>query len=100
VNEAYGMVLLEAQAQGCPVVAGRFGGVPDAMMADETGLLAAPGDAEDFARCVAALLADPARRAAMGIASREFIASERNLAGAAAILRGALAPLLDRRSAA
>jgi glycosyltransferase involved in cell wall biosynthesis len=100
VNEAYGMVLLESQAHGCPVVAGRFGGVPDAMIADETGLLAAPGDPEDFARCLSALLVDPARRAAMGAAGRRFIASERNLASAVTILRGALGPLLDRRSAA
>ncbi len=100
VNEAYGMVLLEAQSQGCPVVAARFGGVPDAIVANRTGLLAAPGDPDDLARCVAALLADPARRIAMGQAGREFIASERSLANAAAILGEALGPLLDRRSAA
>ena len=33
VNEAYGMVLLEAQALGCPVVAGAYGGVASVVQA-------------------------------------------------------------------
>jgi glycosyltransferase involved in cell wall biosynthesis len=89
------MVLLEAQGQGCPVVAGRFGGVPDVVLRGETGLLAAPGDPQDFARCVAELLSDPVRRTQMGAAGRRFVRSERGLDGAAIILREALMPLLE-----
>lgn len=94
VNEAYGMALLEAQAMGCPVLAGGYGGVASAMQAGRTGLMSARGDVAAFARDLAALLDDPARRAAMGEAARRFVHEERNLHGAAAILRGALAPLI------
>lgn len=90
VNEAYGMVLLEAQAAGCPVVAGGYGGVRDALRDGVTGVVTPPGDAAAFAEAVADLLADPARRGAMGLAARRFIVEERSLSHAAAILREAL----------
>ncbi len=90
VNEAYGMVLLEAQAAGCPVVAGGYGGVRDALHDGLTGIVTPPGDALAFAEAVAGLLADPARRSAMGLAARRFVAEERSLVHAAAILREAL----------
>ncbi len=94
VNEAYGMVLLEAQAHGCPVVAGRHGGVPDVVQHGVTGLLARPDDAASFAVAIETLLADPARRAEMGSAASRFVRSERSLDQAARILREALVPLL------
>jgi glycosyltransferase involved in cell wall biosynthesis len=97
VNEAYGMVLLEAQAEGCPVVAGRFGGVRDAMLPGETGLLAAPGDPADLARCAVALLSDPMRRDSMGEAAARFVGTERSVDKAAEILRAALLPALRQR---
>ncbi len=65
IKEAWGMALLEAQAAGLPVVAGRSGGVPAVVADGETGLLAAEGDAAAFAEAVATLLDDPSRRAAM-----------------------------------
>ena len=60
------MALLEAQAAGLPVVAGRSGGVPSVVADGETGLLAPEGDAAAFAEAVGALLADPERRARDG----------------------------------
>jgi glycosyltransferase involved in cell wall biosynthesis len=94
VNEAYGMVLLEAQAHGCPVVAGAYGGVASVVRHGETGILTHPGDAADFAGAVAALIEDRRRRAALGAAARSFVRRERTLGSAAAILRQALAPLV------
>ncbi|MGQ9366338.1 glycosyltransferase family 4 protein [Azospirillum sp. ST 5-10] len=88
VNEAYGMALLEAQAAGLPVVAGRTGGVPDIVRDGVTGRLVAVGDAAALADAVAALLADPAARAAMGEAARRCAAAEHDLAAAAAVLDG------------
>lgn len=96
INEAYGMVLLEAQAGGCPVVAGGYGGVAGALRPGITGVMTAPGDNAAFAEAVAALLADPARRRAMGSAARRFIATERSLPHGAAILRDTLRPLVAR----
>ncbi len=100
VNEAYGMVLLEAQAHGCPVVAGRYGGVPDVVQDGVTGLLTTPGDAASFGSAIADLLAHPPRRAEMGAAASRFVTTERSLGKAAGILREALGPLLERPIAA
>lgn len=58
VNEAYGLVLIEAQAAGMPVVAGRSGGVPDIVCDGKTGYLCPEGDAGAFAAALDRLLAD------------------------------------------
>lgn len=70
LSEAFGMALIEAQAAGLPVIAGRTGGVPEVVADGETGLLPPVGDAAAFADAVAALIDDPARRARLGAAAR------------------------------
>nr|WP_246504954.1 glycosyltransferase family 4 protein [Microvirga antarctica] len=99
VNEAYGMVLLEAQSAGIPVVAGDFGGVAAVMQDGRTGCLTAPGDAQAFADALGGLMADPTRRRSMGGAARLFVESERTLAHAAIRLRESLCPLLGKSAA-
>jgi len=47
-TETLGLVLLEAMASGCPVVACRAGGVPDAIRDGETGFLFEPDDEGSF----------------------------------------------------
>jgi glycosyltransferase involved in cell wall biosynthesis len=94
VNEAYGMVLLEAQAHGCPVVAGRNGGVSSVVLHGETGLLSSGGDAAAFTAAVLTLLKDGTLRRRLGAAARRFVREERGLAQAAERLRGALLPLV------
>jgi phosphatidylinositol alpha-1,6-mannosyltransferase len=54
--EGFGLVFLEASACGKPVVGGRSGGVPDAVVDGVTGLLANPHDPEDIARILVRLL--------------------------------------------
>jgi glycosyltransferase involved in cell wall biosynthesis len=94
VNEAYGMVLLEAQLFGCPVVAGSYGGVASVVKHQKTGLLCRPGDAAALAEAVSRLLTDPERRNGFGIAARDFVTRERDLDRAAFRLHTVLAPLL------
>lgn len=48
-TETLGLVLLEAMAAGCPVVACRAGGVPDAVEHGVTGFLFDPEDRDSFA---------------------------------------------------
>jgi glycosyltransferase involved in cell wall biosynthesis len=95
VNEAYGMALLEAQACGLPVVAGRSGGVPEIVAHGETGLLTAAGDCDAFAVALANLIEDPARRGAMAGAAVAKVEAQHGIASAAdqldAILREAVA---------
>lgn len=83
VDEAFGMVLLEAQAAGTPVIAGGFGGVPEIVADGVSGLVAPPGDVAAFARAVALLLDDPLRRRAMGTAARAHIKDNHDLPEAA-----------------
>jgi glycosyltransferase involved in cell wall biosynthesis len=61
----------EAQACGVPVVGFRCTGLPDAVLHDRTGYLAAPYDTVDLAYGIGSLLADPGRRQAMGEAARQ-----------------------------
>ena len=86
INEAYGLSLLEAQAAGLPVVAGRSGGVPEVVADGETGLLAPAGDASAFAISIRNLLEDPDRRSAMAAAAARRAASDLDIARATAEL--------------
>ena len=92
-GEAYGMAYLEAQAEGLPVVAQRTGGIPSVVVDRVTGLLTEPGDVAAYVSAVRRLMLDCDLRRSMGAAAERLVRGERTLAGAAAILRGALDPL-------
>ena len=62
------LTVLEALACGVPVVASRVGGIPE-QLTDATGALVRPGDADELAAAVEALLADPDRRVRIGAAA-------------------------------
>ncbi len=100
VNEAYGMAMLEAQAAGLPVVSCATRGVPDVVQHDITGLLAQHIDANLLADCLRAVLSDPTRRKAMGIAAAEFVLQSRSLSQASRTLALALEPLRPLSAAA
>lgn len=68
--EGFGLVYLEAGAHGLPIVAHAIGGVPEAVIHDETGLLTAPGDITALTQAFTRLLADPALRRRLGEAGR------------------------------
>jgi glycosyltransferase involved in cell wall biosynthesis len=67
--ESFGLVIIEAMAQGRPVVTTTAGGMPEA--AGDVGLLVPPRDPPALAAKVRALLADPALRARLGERGRE-----------------------------
>jgi len=86
VKEAFGVALIEAQAAGLPVIAGRSGGVASVVADGKTGLLAPEGDAAAFANALDALLRDPARRSRMGEAAMERASRELDISVAASLL--------------
>ncbi|PIQ63577.1 MAG: glycoside hydrolase [Bacteroidetes bacterium CG12_big_fil_rev_8_21_14_0_65_60_17] len=71
--EGFGIVFLEANACGTPVVGADTGGIPDAIDHEQTGLLVPPDDAAALARALSGLLADPDRAEAMGAAGRKRV---------------------------
>jgi glycosyltransferase involved in cell wall biosynthesis len=72
-NEGTPVVVIEALAAGCPVVATSVGGVPDVIRDGVDGFLVAAGDVEQLAERLARLAADPELRARMGEAGRESV---------------------------
>ena len=75
-NESFGLVALEAQACGTPVVAAAVGGLVTSVRDGFSGLLVDGHDPVDWARALGGLLAAPGRRALMARAAadhaREF----------------------------
>ncbi len=70
--EAAGLVNIEAQACGLPVLASRIGGIPEYVADGRTGVLFPPGDAEGLAAAVRRLLGRPDRLREMGREAREL----------------------------
>jgi glycosyltransferase involved in cell wall biosynthesis len=64
------VVTFEAMACGRPVVASATGGLIEAVIDGETGLLVPPGDVSALREALRRLLSDPALRKRMGEAAR------------------------------
>lgn len=61
-TEGFGLIFLEANACGKPVIGGRAGGATDAIIDGETGLLVDGNDSAAIAKALRDLLGDAARR--------------------------------------
>jgi glycosyltransferase involved in cell wall biosynthesis len=66
-------VVLEAMAYGLPVVSTAVDGIPEAVMNEDTGLLAPPHDPVSLAVAMRRLLRSPEMRATMGAAGRDRV---------------------------
>jgi glycosyltransferase involved in cell wall biosynthesis len=64
--EPFGIVGIEAMAQARPVIGSRVGGIPDWLAHRETGLLVAPGDANELADALDAVIGDSSAAQLMG----------------------------------
>jgi phosphatidylinositol alpha-1,6-mannosyltransferase len=71
--EGFGIVCLEAGACGKPVVAGRSGGLVDAVEDGVTGILVDPDDTSAVAGAVVSVLQDPSLARRMGEAARQRV---------------------------
>ncbi len=75
-HEPWGLVLNEGMCFGLPVVASdAVGAAPDLVHPGENGFVYPVGDVEALAGALRTLLEDPARRARMGVRSREIVAA-------------------------
>jgi D-inositol-3-phosphate glycosyltransferase len=70
-NESFGLVAIEGQACGTPVVAANVGGLPTAVVDGETGVLVEGHNPGDYAHVIGRLLDDEATRDAMSRAGAE-----------------------------
>jgi len=75
LNEAVGLVLVEAQSQAIPVIASNVGGIPETIKDNETGILVPPGHSEKFMQAIVFLLDHPDKRRAMGAAAQAWVES-------------------------
>ena len=86
IREAFGLVLLEAQAAGLGIIAGDTFGVPDIVRDGETGLLSREGDVAALAANLRKVLETPSLADTLGTRARQHILEAHTLqAGAARV---------------
>jgi glycosyltransferase involved in cell wall biosynthesis len=73
LDEGLPMAVLNAMAEGLPVVATSVGGLPELVEDGRTGYLVPPRDSLALARRLRRLLLEPERRSALGAAGRERV---------------------------
>ena len=79
IGESLGMVFLEAQACGLPVVAFDNAGVPEAVQDRKTGLLVPAHEMAPFVDAVKRLLSDRDLRRQMGQSAKAYVRTNHNL---------------------
>lgn len=95
VDEAFGMVYLEAQAAGLPIIAQHRPGVCDVV--SPASLTPISGGSDGLAEAADALLADLKIRQAVGENVRKFVAKNHLLGAASQALWSQLAPLIEQK---
>ncbi|MBB5937168.1 glycosyltransferase [Streptomyces zagrosensis] len=98
--EPFGIVPLEAMGCGTPVVASAVGGQLDTVADPGTGRLVPPSDPAALARATAALLENPAQRAACGAAGRRRVLTRYGWGRVAASTEAVYQEVVARRPAA
>jgi glycosyltransferase involved in cell wall biosynthesis len=71
LNEAFGLVLLEAMQFGVPVIASNEGGIPDIVTDGQTGYIVPKNDPAALTEKLVALIMDPVLRRQMGEAGKK-----------------------------
>ena len=69
-SETFGLIALEAESCGTPVIASAAGGLREAVVHGETGQLMDSRQPEDWGTAITRLLAKPARLARMGVVAQ------------------------------
>jgi phosphatidyl-myo-inositol dimannoside synthase len=75
-SEGFGITFLEAGSCGVPVIGSDSGGIPDAVIHDETGLLVPPDDPGALATAIKRVLGEPDLSKQLGQAARSRVLKE------------------------
>ncbi|WDT86466.1 glycosyltransferase family 4 protein [Alteromonas sp. 009811495] len=75
-TEGLGVILLQAGASKCAVIASPVGGIPEVIKHDETGLMVAPGDIDGIAETLLDLMDNSDKRTRLGNALFEHVCSK------------------------
>ena len=95
--EGFGIVFLEAAACGKPVVGGRSGGIPEAVVHGETGWLVDPSDSAQIAEAIVRVLADRESASRMGERGRARVVQSFTWDGAARRIQHVLRTTVEAR---
>jgi phosphatidylinositol alpha-1,6-mannosyltransferase len=76
--EGFGISFLEASASGLPVIAGRSGGVADAVCDGKTGLIVNPDNPHEIASAIKLILTDKELARKLGNEGRRWAVTEMN----------------------
>ena len=87
-EEGFGIVLLEAAACGVPSVATRVGGIPEAVLDGQSGVLCEPDNPSDLAEKIMLLLTDEAFRQRIARQARQMACDKFDLKSQTRILEG------------
>jgi len=71
--EGLGVSLLQASAAGLPVIATAVGGIPEAVLDGQTGILVPPQSPRDLSEAIRRVIESPAVRVQMGEAGRQHV---------------------------
>jgi colanic acid/amylovoran biosynthesis glycosyltransferase len=96
--EGFGMVFIEAQAMGLPVVSTLSGGIPEAVKHGETGLLVTERDSKGLAAALLTLIENDELWRRYSVAGRERVVSQFNLLRQTERLENVFTQLLEGRS--
>lgn len=98
IRESLGMVYLEAQSCGLPVVAFADGGVPEVVADGVSGYLVNPFDSGEFNGAIARLLEDQELRTRMGEAASSHVRQRHDLSQNYRAVEDVLFELVARRN--
>ena len=73
--EGFGLVVLEAAASGCVVIASRLEGLTDSIQHGQNGLLVTPGNADEYRKRIESVLDNPQDKDAFGQHARVYVKS-------------------------
>jgi glycosyltransferase involved in cell wall biosynthesis len=98
IRESLGMVYLEAQAAGLPVLAYGNGGIPEAIQDEITGIITPVYDESAYAAALERLIQDANLRLRMREAAVRFVEQERNISAVVQSMEDVFSICLKRGS--